>query len=115
MLQLISNELFPVGEAHPHRQGFTRFLLERAQQLFGKWPVHIVFPELASTQCNQEIRFTGIRVYASCCSFSDQDPHTIEKLILIWHQESMEISFPQSVPAMLNGIAWIELAAKVDC
>ncbi|NQT38126.1 MAG: hypothetical protein HQ581_11585 [Planctomycetes bacterium] len=108
LLVMVANEVIPSPGAGSDWQRFEAFVIKRARTVFGQWPAYLVRP---STSVSSD-RFTGIRVFASCSSFRPDSPEMIQKALLVWHQESAEISFSNSV--QLCEVPWSELAEEVD-
>lgn len=82
---------------------YASFVAGRAQTTLGAWPVHVVNP--------RGQRFSGMRVFAKCCGFPENDPETIEYGIIVWHQRASQLSI--NVPS-IKSINWSDFAEATD-
>src|SRR5436190_3941692 len=85
---------FPSWKSHPLRLSMERDRILRAQMVFGKFPVIMIWPEASDSQSNQFSWFTGVRITANCTAVPpDRGGRDIaEKLLIIWFQaEHLEV------------------------
>ena len=114
MIHIVSNEVIP---SHTDTTAFSShraFLTQRAEQILGKWPVHVFYPETTESDTEGRPRFSGVRVFVRCSTFPSDGVDLIEMLNVVWHQETASFSIPGSILSLLETIPWSSVAVKVD-
>lgn len=105
----VENQSVPKSEHCRGWSDFERFIKERAQAVFGKWPVVLLAPTHDST----DDRFTGYRIICLCKAVSSSNSSVIETAILVWY-ESMHWGSLRIPERRIKEIPWSSTAEAIE-
>lgn len=107
LIDYVQDQTIPVYDNRIAWGEFSKFIVQRSQNVLGKWPVHVI---PIATANSDEPRFTGFRVFAKCSSFRPDEPNMIEYGILVWHE-----SVPMTIiPPAITGVNWAAFAEAIE-
>jgi hypothetical protein len=109
---------YPQQQDHPTRVGYEQAFTRQAQNVFGRFPVVMLWPteDQMVNHSNGMCSYSGVRVTADCSGiWTSPDGNTRrEKLIVIWFQSDYSVFPDPVIVPVLQGLDWAHLAAEMD-